>query len=41
MPFIPNIAAEVFNYAANERAVFNGFFNRIAFSLELFIKKHI
>lgn len=36
MAFIPNIAAEVrvFNYAANEHAVFNGFFNRIAFSLD-------
>lgn len=36
MAFIPNIAAEVqvFNYVSNEHAVFNGFFNRIAFSLE-------
>lgn len=36
MAFIPSIASEVqvFNYVANERAVFNGFFNRIAFSLE-------
>lgn len=36
MACIPNTAAEVqvFNYAANEHAVFNRFFNRIAFSLE-------